>query len=63
METCPRKLEPQYLAPKDIYERQVVLRTDKCKADKEKGYLGSFFCKDCQVTVLPLVRVQYLPSG
>lgn len=55
METkCPRQLETQYLRPVDSYERQMVLRTDKCKNDIEAGNLGSFFCRDCLVT--PIVR-------
>lgn len=64
METkCPRQLETQYLRPKDSYERQMILRTDKCVADIQKGYEGfGFKCADCRVTALPLVRVQSLYS-
>lgn len=58
METCPRKLETQYLRPIDSYEREMILRTDKCKNDKIAGYLPLFSCPDCQVTVLPSARVQ-----
>ena len=63
MELCIRKLETQYLRPKDSYERQMILRTDKCKNDIEAGFLGfGFKCRDCKVTSLSLVKEQCLSS-